>query len=100
MTEAELQQAIVRIIRASLGSSPAIRIVLFGSRATGRHTPRSDYDIGIDASTPIPLDIFARIQADIEALPVLQKIDVVDLGRVSAAFRNAALAVAQEWPVA
>ena len=97
MTEAELQHAVVRIIRTHLGTSPALRIVLFGSRATGRHTPRSDYDIGIDAATPIPLDAFARIRADIEALPVLHKIDVVDLCRASAAFREEALAVAKEW---
>ena len=97
MTEAELQQAIVRIIRASLGPSPAIQIVLFGSRATGKHTPRSDYDIGIDATTPLPLDVLGSIQAEIEALPVLQKSDLVDLCRVSEAFRQEALAVGHTW---
>ena len=55
MTEQELQQAIVRIIRKYLGNSPTIKIFLFGSRATGQHTLRSDYDIGIDAETPLSL---------------------------------------------
>ena len=73
------------------------RIVLFGSRATGQHTPRSDYDIGIDAGTPIPLHVMGYIQADIEELPILQKVDVVDLSQASEALRREVTAVAQTW---
>lgn len=97
MTEAELQRAIVHIITTHLGHAPNVRIFLFGSRATGQHTPRSDYDIGIDAVAPIALATLGRIQADLDELPVLPKIEVVDLHRVGETFRQAALASAKAW---
>ena len=97
MTEPELQRAIVHIITTHLGHAPNVRIFLFGSRATGQHTPRSDYDIGIDATAPIPLAMLGRIQADLDELPVLPKIEVVDLHRVGETFRQAALASAKAW---
>jgi len=97
MTEPELQRAIVHIIQTHLGQAPNVRIFLFGSRATGQHTPRSDYDIGLDAAAPIPLATLGRMQADLDELPVLPKIEVVDLHRVGEAFRQAALASAKAW---
>jgi predicted nucleotidyltransferase len=97
MTEPELQRAIVHVIRTHLGPSPAVKIFLFGSRATGQHTLRSDYDIGIEAAAPIPLEMLGRIQADLDELPVLPKIDVVDLRRVGAAFKQAALTSVIQW---
>ena len=97
MTEPELQRAIVHVIATHLGHAPNVRIFLFGSRATGQHTPRSDYDIGIDAAVPIPLATLGRIQADLDELPVLPKIEVVDLHRVGETFRQAALASAKAW---
>jgi predicted nucleotidyltransferase len=96
MTEHELKHAIVRIIRTYL-SAPEVKIFLFGSRATGQHTARSDYDIGIETGAPIPLEILGRLQADLDALPVLTKIEVVDLCRVSEGFKYEALASAQAW---
>jgi predicted nucleotidyltransferase len=96
MTEPELKHTIVRIIRTYL-SAPDVKIFLFGSRATGQHTPQSDYDIGIETGSPIPLEVWGQLQAEIDALPVLQKIEVVDLHRVSDAFKRAALAAAQIW---
>jgi predicted nucleotidyltransferase len=96
MTEHELKHAIVRIIRTYL-SAPDVTIFLFGSRATGQHTPQSDYDIGIETGAPIPLEVWGRLQAELDALPVLPKIEVIDLHRVSEAFKRAALATAQVW---
>lgn len=95
MTEQELRQAIVRILRTHLGDHT--RIFLFGSRTVGQHTPRSDYDIGVEAEAPVPLEVMARLQGDLDDLPVLQKIEVVDLGRVSETFKQEALASAQAW---
>jgi len=97
MTEPELQRAIVHIITMHLGHALNVRIFLFGSRATGQHTPRSDYDIGIDATVSIPLATLGRIQADLDELPVLPKIEVVDLHRVGETFRQAVLASAKAW---
>ena len=97
LTEDALRDAIGRIIRTSLGHAPHVKIFLFGSRATRHHTSRSDYDIGIEAEQPIPLEVLGRIQGELDALPVLPKIEVVDLCRVSEAFKREALATAQAW---
>lgn len=42
--------------------------------------------MGLDAGGPIPLDILARIEEDLDGIPVLQKIDLVDFARVPDAF--------------
>ena len=97
LTEDDLRHAIGRIIRTYLGHSPHVKIFLFGSRATRHHTSRSDYDIGIEAAQPIPLEVLGRIQGELDALPILPKIEVVDLCRVSEAFKREALATAQAW---
>lgn len=66
------------------------RIFYFGSRVSGKGTSRSDLDVGIDAGANIPLDAIARIKGDLEQLPILQRIDLVDFSRVPEDFaRNA-----------
>jgi predicted nucleotidyltransferase len=97
MTDQELKQTIVHIIRKYLGNAPAVNIFLFGSRAARQHIPRSDYDIGIETGTPIPFAMMGRIQADLDELPVLQRIEVVDFCRVSDAFKKEALVSVEEW---
>jgi len=67
------------------------RILLFGSRATGRAQERSDFDIGVIGERPLPLEDFYAIEDDIEALPTLYQIDWVDLNRASDELREEAL---------
>lgn len=67
------------------------RVVLFGSRATGRAKERSDFDLGVIGACPLPLADFYAIEDDLEALPTLYHIDWVDLNRASAKFREKAL---------
>ena len=55
--------------------SEVTRAVLYGSRARGDNTERSDYDIAIFGSVSPQLK--ALIAADMEELPTLLKIDVV-----------------------
>ena len=71
--------------------APHFRLYLFGSRAAGNAGPRSDYDIGVDADGPLALDAVARLRAELEELPILQKIDLVDLRSVTEDFRRHAL---------
>ncbi len=66
-------------------------VYLFGSRARGNATPYSDYDIGIMANEPLPLSTMAVIEEDFEELPVMQKIDLVDLKAASVKFFQNAL---------
>jgi len=69
---------------------PAYRVFLFGSRAAGSPSERSDIDIGIEGPAPVPHDVLAAIQDEIEEAPTLYSIDVVDFVRLPAKFRRVA----------
>ena len=57
---------------------PVYRVFLFGSRAAGSATARSDIDIGIEGPAPVPRSALAAIQEELEEAPTLYTIDVVD----------------------
>ncbi len=65
--------------------------VLFGSRATGRARPRSDWDIGVLGPQPLPSQVMGNIREEFEALPTLHTIDLVDLTTTPDYFRKIAL---------
>jgi len=67
------------------------RVFFFGSRVTGKNTKYSDIDIGVEGPKPVSVGILAKIREDMENLPLLYKIDVVDFTKVSADFRDVAL---------
>lgn len=67
------------------------RIFFFGSRVEGKGNERSDIDVGIEGAEEVPYEIMARIRDDIENLPTLYKIEIVDFKKVSADFREVAL---------
>lgn len=90
MNESELLDSIKKIIHQHLGND--IEIVLFGSRASGNSVDSSDYDIGLRAKGPIEPLTMARIYDEIEALPTLRKVDIVDLSKVTKRFYTTAMA--------
>ncbi|MEK7202687.1 MAG: nucleotidyltransferase domain-containing protein [Patescibacteria group bacterium] len=90
MTEAELLASVKEIVHRYLGTD--VQIVLFGSRATGNSVEFSDYDIGLRAEEPIEPLAMARIYDEIEALPILRQVDIVDLSKVTKRFYNTAMA--------
>lgn len=67
------------------------RVFLFGSWAKGNATETSDLDIGIFGDQKVPNDIMFKIRQEVEEVPTLRKIDVVDLNLTSEHFRRAAL---------
>jgi predicted nucleotidyltransferase len=67
---------------------PVYRVFLFGSRAAGSATERSDIDIGIEGPAPVPRSALAAIQEELEEAPTLYTIDVVDFRRVPENFRR------------
>ncbi len=71
------------------------KVVLFGSRATGRARERSDYDLGVVGDVPLPLEDFYAIEDALEALPTLYRIDWVDLMRTDERFRARSLREAE-----
>jgi predicted nucleotidyltransferase len=85
-----LKNEIIRIISKHLIFS-RYRIFLFGSRVKGNASERSDIDIGIDADASIPLSALTEIEAELDELPILQKIEVVDFNNVSKGFKEVAL---------
>ena len=80
------------IARALGGFVPEThRIVLFGSRATGDASPRSDWDIGIVGPSPLDGALIERMREALDRLPTLRSFDVVDLSNVAPGLRQRAL---------
>ena len=90
MNESELLGSVKKIIHRHLGTD--VQIVLFGSRASGTSVDSSDYDIGLRAKEPIEPLTMARIASEIEELPILRKVDIVDLSKVTSRFYATAMA--------
>lgn len=90
--EAAILQMIHDCLRQAADELAGYRVLLFGSRATGRAKARSDFDLGVIGAAPLPLAVFYRIADQLENLPTLYTIDWVDLSRVSREFRARALA--------
>lgn len=67
------------------------KILLFGSWARGNALETSDLDIGILGDKKVPSDVMFKIRQEVEEVPTLRKIDVVDLNLTSEHFRRAAL---------
>jgi predicted nucleotidyltransferase len=70
---------------------PSHRALLFGSRATGRATPRSDWDIGIVGPSALDGALLERMRDALDRLPTLRHFDVVDLCSVTPTLRDRAL---------
>ncbi|TSC74897.1 MAG: DNA polymerase beta domain-containing protein [Parcubacteria group bacterium Gr01-1014_30] len=66
------------------------KVFFFGSRVSGRGAKTSDIDVGIRGPKEVPLDKMAEIREDIEKLPLLYKIDVVDFSAADKVFQKVA----------
>ncbi len=76
MTHA-LKDSCRQMIVAVLAANPRVeRAVLFGSRAMGTNTVTSDVDIALFGEA-LSLDDQARLAAEIEQLPIPQRVDLV-----------------------
>jgi predicted nucleotidyltransferase len=67
---------------------PDAKIYLFGSRARGTHTERSDIDIAIDMGRKLEIDEWAIADGVLAGLNISQKIDVVDMWRASESMKK------------
>jgi predicted nucleotidyltransferase len=67
------------------------QVVLFGSRARRNHRERSDFDIGVVGEAPLSLKTYYRISDFLESLPILYRIDWVDLNRAMGKLKENAL---------
>jgi predicted nucleotidyltransferase len=80
-----LLRQVVKIVREHVPAD-SYHILLFGSWATLQSTPTSDIDVGILGPASLDGIVMARIREQIDRLPTLRKIEVVDLRSVEDRF--------------
>ncbi|MDP3725475.1 MAG: nucleotidyltransferase domain-containing protein [Nanoarchaeota archaeon] len=86
----QLKGEIVKIVHKHLNTE-TYRIFFFGSRVSGGGNERSDIDVGVEGPAQVPSREWLAIQEEIENLPTLYKIEIVDFKRVGKEFREVAL---------
>lgn len=89
LNQDELKKQILAIFSKHLPST-GYKIFFFGSRVRGDNFPRSDIDIGIEGTEALSPEVKLNIEEELERLPTLYKIDVVDFSTVSSEFRQEA----------
>jgi len=67
---------------------PQAKVYLFGSRARGDNTERSDIDLAIDAGKPMTMTEKGQIITMIDALNIPQKTDIVDFHRAPQSLKD------------
>lgn len=82
-----LKKEVLAIIDKHIDNRAAYEVFFFGSRVSGHSDERSDIDIGIEGKKPVPLSALANIREELEELPILYRIDIVDFQRVSDEFK-------------
>jgi predicted nucleotidyltransferase len=87
------------IIKVLLVLFPDAKVYLFGSRARGTHTERSDIDIAVDIGRKLTIEEWAMADGVLEGLNILQKIDVVDMWRASESMKQQITQDGIEWKV-
>ncbi len=73
------------------------KVFLFGSRAAATHKKFSDIDIGFIGEGELPTLLKSDMEDALEESIVPYKVDLVDFGTVSEAFRAQALQNIQVW---
>lgn len=86
----KLKKEILSILRKHVDLA-GFRVFFFGSRIDGTGGERSDIDIGIEGSKSVPIEAMSAIKEDVDRIPVLYRIDVVDFSGTSDDFREVAL---------
>lgn len=90
LEEAEFKRKVLDIFSKYLPLTE-YKIFVFGSRVKGDNFPRSDIDIGVTGPKKVESSVKLAIKEELENLPTLYKIDLVDFGDVSDGFRKKAL---------
>ncbi|OGC06758.1 hypothetical protein A2230_01865 [candidate division WOR-1 bacterium RIFOXYA2_FULL_36_21] len=86
----KITQALIESVKKHLNLQH-YKVFYFGSQVNGDATSRSDFDVGIDAGKKISSETKLDIQQDMDNLPVMQKIEIVDFSQVDSEFKKVAL---------
>lgn len=88
--EEKIKNEIKTVFLSEKDNLTGFKVFYFGSRVSGTHKERSDFDIGITGRSKINLKTFFRLEEKLEAINTLYKIDFVNFSNVSDQFRNEA----------
>lgn len=89
-----LQKTMIQLLTVLF---PSAKIYLFGSRARGDYTERSDIDIAIDLGRQMEFSEIALARGVLEGLNLPEKIDVVDMHSIPAAMKGFILKEGVLW---
>lgn len=67
-----------------------LNLFVFGSFARGDQYPTSDLDLGVEWHRKRSSEIFRRLYWDVQDLPTIRKIDLVDFEQTDSDFRRVA----------
>lgn len=82
----QIARDVADLARRILGDD--IDVIWFGSWPKGTAAPHADIDIAVAGPQAVPPQHIAELRAQIEELPTLHKIDLVDLQTVSESFKQ------------
>ncbi len=91
MAKALKSEDIIREIMFSFLDPKKYRVFIFGSRASGKHSKYSDYDVGIVSEKALLSETKVLIEEAMEESDLPFKVDIVDFSLVSDDFRKIAL---------
>lgn len=89
MNKAKILKTVKEIVRNYLPSD--YKVMVFGSWAKGNALKSSDFDIAILGKKKVPWESMVKISQEVENLPTLRSIDIVDLNAVEKNFKDKAL---------
>lgn len=94
MTEIKRKDEMIKIIEIYF---PDAKIYLFGSYARGDNRSSSDIDIAIDAGRRLTLEEIRNPWRLLDALPIAQTVDLVDINRVPEDMKQRILKEGVRW---
>lgn len=92
----EVSAAELQIVRTILRRQvPGMRVLAYGSRATGKARATSDLDLALVAPSPIAFATLGMLQEEFAESDLPFRVDVVDLGSTTADFQALVMAQGQ-----
>lgn len=91
--EHENREELEKMILAAIGKHLDLSqydVFFFGSRISGKGDADSDIDVGIEGTQPVPPGILGKIREEIEELPILYRMDVIDFKAAGEVFQRVA----------
>jgi predicted nucleotidyltransferase len=89
-------QKVRQIVLAGLHAYP-VKVLLFGSHATGRATRTSDIDVAVLPQHELPVGLLSQLREELEKSNVPYRVDLVDLARTDENFCQRVLREGIEW---